>query len=139
MSTPRLERVPVSGVGVHAVPACLLTLVLGCASAPWTHDHVGITLDELRAGAPLGVERDPPGLVDEDEVLAVSAEMEGFLSAHVARNADRFTRLRQLSHAIVDEGRFGEAAESFRKAIELAPNHEGARRNLAALDGKSGS
>jgi Flp pilus assembly protein TadD len=53
------------------------------------------------------VEPGSPALVDEAAVLAVSAEMQGFLDAHVARRADRVARLRQLAYAIVDEGRFG--------------------------------
>ncbi len=40
-------------------------------------------------------------------MLAVSAEMQDFLNAHVARGADRAVRLRQLAYAIVDESRFG--------------------------------
>ncbi len=51
--------------------------------------------------------QDSPSLVDEEAVLAVSAEMQAFLNAHVARRADRVARLRQLAYAIVDEGRFG--------------------------------
>jgi Flp pilus assembly protein TadD len=107
VSTPRLVRVSVSGVGVRAVLACLVTLALGCASAPSRRDGAGITLDELRSGAPLGEARDTSALVDEEAVLAVSAEMQGFLNAHVARTAGRVTRLRQLAYAIVGEGRFG--------------------------------
>ncbi len=53
------------------------------------------------------MEQDQPALVDEEAVLAVSAEMQDFLSAHVARTAGRVTRLRQLAYAIVGEGRFG--------------------------------
>jgi hypothetical protein len=84
-----------------------VALALGCASAPSKRDAARITPDELRAGAPLGVEQDPPALVDDEAVLAVSAEMQGFLDAHVARTAGRVTRLRQLAQAIVGEGRFG--------------------------------
>jgi Flp pilus assembly protein TadD len=108
--------------GVRVAPTCLLAVSLGCASAPGGRDQAGIALDELRAGAPLGVAQDPSALVDEEAVLAVSAEMQDFLHTHVARNADRSTRLRQLAHAIVDESRFGlqydettrTAAETFR-------------------------
>jgi Flp pilus assembly protein TadD len=82
-------------------------VTLACASAPWRRDRASITLDELRAGAPLGVEQDSPALVDEAEVLAVSAGMQDFLNAHVARTADRATRLRQLAYAIINAGTFG--------------------------------
>ena len=120
MSAPRLARARVSvAVRVPAVLVCLVTLALGCASAPWRRDRVGITLDELRAGAPLGVEQDLPALVDEEAVLAVSAGMQDFLNAHVARTADRVTRLRQLAHAIISEGTFGlEYDETTRTAPE---------------------
>ncbi len=53
------------------------------------------------------MEPDSPPLVDEEAVLAVSAEMREFLSRHVARRAGRVTRLRQLSQAIISEGTFG--------------------------------
>jgi Flp pilus assembly protein TadD len=53
------------------------------------------------------VEPAASALVDEAAVLAVSAEMQAFLDAHVARGADRVTRVRQLAGAIVDERRFG--------------------------------
>jgi Flp pilus assembly protein TadD len=97
----------------------MLTLALACASAPPRRDGPGITIDELRAGAPLGLDRESPALVDEAEVLAVSAEMQTFLDAHVARSAGRVTRLRQLAHAIVGEGTFGlEYDETTRTAAE---------------------
>jgi Flp pilus assembly protein TadD len=85
----------------------------------------GIT-DELRAGAPLGVEQATPALVDDEAVLAVSAEMQAFLDAHVARKAVRATRLRQLASAIVGEGRFGlEYDETTRTASETFRTRRG--------------
>jgi len=87
--------------------ACLASLVLGCASAPARRGGTAITLDELRSGTALGVEPASSALVDEAAVLAVSAEMQAFLDAHVARQADRLTRVRQLAGAIVDASRFG--------------------------------
>ncbi len=127
VSTPRLARASVSVVvRVRAALVCLVALALGCASAPWRRDRVGITLDELRAGAPLGVGQDSPALVDEEEVLAVSAEMQDFLDAHVARTAGRVTRLRQLARAIVGEGRFGlEYDETTRTASGDVPDEAG--------------
>ncbi|MGE5125317.1 MAG: tetratricopeptide repeat protein [Betaproteobacteria bacterium] len=106
MSTPRPPRASVSG-GARTALAGLTMMAIGCASAPSDRDATGITLDELRAGAPLGVEQGKAALVDEGAVLAVSAEMQDFLNAHVARGADRAVRLRQLAYAIVDESRFG--------------------------------
>jgi len=94
-------------MSVRAVLACLVTLALACTSAPWRRDRVAITLDELLAGHPLGMEGDLPALVDEKEVLAVSAGMRDFLDAHVASTAGRVARLRQLAHAIISEGAFG--------------------------------
>jgi Flp pilus assembly protein TadD len=84
----------------------LTALAFGCASAAWRRDRGGITLDELLAGVPLGVERASPALVDDDEVLAVSAEMQAFLNDHVARGAARVPRLRQLAYAIISGGTF---------------------------------
>src|SRR5688500_6703263 len=49
-----------------ATLACLATLALGCASAPWRRDRAAVTIDELLAGAPLGVERESPALVAEE-------------------------------------------------------------------------
>jgi Flp pilus assembly protein TadD len=96
-----------SVVGARPLVAPLVALALGCASAPSRPDRVPIRLDELRAGTPLGVAEDPPALVEEEAVLAVSPEMEQFLRTHVAQKADRATRVRQLAQAIVDEDRFG--------------------------------
>jgi Flp pilus assembly protein TadD len=106
-------------MSVRAALACLVTLALACTSAPWRRDRVGITLDDLLAGAPLGMEQDPPALVDEKEVLAVNAGMQDFLSVHVAGTAGRVTRLRQLAYAIISEGTFGlEYDETTRTAPE---------------------
>lgn len=114
MSIPRLARVAV------------VALAVGCASAPWRRDRVGITLDELLAGAPLGVEQGVAALVDEGEVLAVSAEMQDFLDAHVSRGAGRAIRLRQLAYAIVGEGHFGlEYDETTRTASETFRTRRG--------------
>ena len=44
-----------------------------------------------------------------------------------------------LGAALARAGRLEEAEASFRKAIELAPDHQGARRNLEALGGHPGS
>jgi Flp pilus assembly protein TadD len=109
-----------------AALACLVMLVLGCASAPARHGSTAITLDELRSGAALGVEPAPSAVVDEAAVLAVSAEMEAFLDAHVARGADRLTRVRQLAGAIVDARRFGlQYDETTRTASETFRTRRG--------------
>jgi len=111
---------------IGAALPCLLALALGCASAPPTRDGVGITPDELRAGAVLGEAQDPSSLVGAEEVLAVSAEMQAFLDVHVARSADRVTRLRQLAHAIVGEATFGlEYDETTRTASETFRTRRG--------------
>ena len=103
-----------------------MTLVLGCASAPWSRDSVGITRDELLAGAPLGVAQDSAALVDQEEVLAVSGEMQDFLDAHVASAAGRALRLRQLARVILDEGTFGlEYDETTRTASETFQARQG--------------
>jgi Flp pilus assembly protein TadD len=126
VTSPRLARPSVSVVGGRAALACLVALALGCASAPSRRDGVGISLDELRAGAPLGVGQDSPALVGDEAVLAVSAEMQDFLNVHVARTAGRVTRLRQLARAIVGEARFGlEYDETTRTAPETFRTRRG--------------
>jgi Flp pilus assembly protein TadD len=105
----------------RAVVVSFLTLGLGCASAPPTPDRVGITLEELLRGAPLGVGGESAPLVEEDEVLAVSPEMRDFLDAHVT-TAGGAARLRQLGYAIIHDRTFKlkydettrTAAETFR-------------------------
>jgi Flp pilus assembly protein TadD len=81
--------------------ACLVILLPGCASAPPRPQRVGIAVDELLAGRPLALTQDAPTLVDEKEVLAVSAEMRTFLERHLARGGGRAFKLRQLSDAII--------------------------------------
>ena len=127
VDTPRLARASVSVVvRVRAALVLLVALALACASAPSGRDRAGITPDELQAGAPLGAEQESPALVDEEAVLAVSAEMQDFLSAHVARTADRATRLRRLARAIVGKGTFGlEYEETTRTASETFRTRRG--------------
>ncbi len=92
---------------IRAVLVCLVTLGLGCASAPRSRDGVAITPDALLAGAPLGVAPDAPPLVDPEDVLAVSAEMQEFLGANVSGTGGGSPRLRQLARVILDEDTFG--------------------------------
>jgi Flp pilus assembly protein TadD len=101
------------------VVVLLVTLALGCASAPWERDRTDVTREELLAGAPLGIAPDPAAIVDEDEVIAVSPEMREFLDDHVARTTGRILRLRQLASAIITEGTFGlQYDETTRTAAE---------------------
>lgn len=85
---------------VRYVLAWVVALALGCASARLPHRRAEATLDELLAGAPLGRMADAAPLVEDHQVLAVSAEMQAFLDRHVARRASRLPRLRQLGRAI---------------------------------------
>ncbi len=104
---------------VRVVVVLLVTPALGCASAPWKRDRAAVTREELLAGAALDAAQDSPTLVGEEEVLAVSPEMQDFLDAHVARGASRTPRLRQLARAITDEDTFGlEYDETTRTASE---------------------
>lgn len=80
---------------------CCVTVLAGCASAPGRRERVRITLGELLAGGPLGPTVDRAALLDEKEVLAVSAEMRAFLDRQVAPGAGRVQRLRQLGNAII--------------------------------------
>jgi Flp pilus assembly protein TadD len=106
----------------HAASAALLVLALGCASGPQGPGGEAVGPGELLAGAPLGVPAEPPTLVAEGDVLALSPEMESFLDCHVDRGADDRFKLRQLARAIIGEGDFGleyddathTAAETFR-------------------------
>ena len=109
-------------VGPRAALVAFVAFAFGCASAPARRNGTAISLDELRSGAVLGAPPAPATLVEAADVLAVSPAMQSFLDAHVARHADRLTRLRQLASAIVDQARFGlqydettrTAAETFR-------------------------
>jgi Flp pilus assembly protein TadD len=68
---------------------------------------VRITPDELLAGASLGVAKNSPAsVVEEQEVLAVSAGMQEFLDANVHRRSDDNLKLRQLVSAIVGSHTF---------------------------------
>ena len=105
-----------------AVLAGLLSLALGCASAPRGPEGEGVAPEALLAGAPLAAHPATTGLIAEGEVLALSPDMESFLDRHVDRGADHKVRLRQLARAIIDAGDFGlvyddtthTAAETFR-------------------------
>jgi len=104
---------------VRPVLVCLVTFALGCASAPWKHEPVGVTPDELLAGAPLGFTGASPAPVDGHEVTAVSAEMRSFLDRHVAPGAGQASRLLQLASAIIDSESFRlEYDETTRTAAE---------------------
>lgn len=86
---------------------CLVSLGLGCSSATLGHEGGTIAPSELLAAAPLGVEHDLPRLVTNDDVLALSGEMEDFLNANVSQKATIGVRMNQLIDAIINEGTFG--------------------------------
>ena len=86
---------------------CLLALALGCTSGLKSHDSVAISSSELLAGAPLGGGQDPPGLVDNEDVLAVSAEMRDFLDANIHQRATIGVRMNELVDAIINGPTFG--------------------------------
>jgi Flp pilus assembly protein TadD len=69
--------------------------------------EAGTTPEELLSGEVLGAEHDPPGLVSDDEVLAVSDEMREFLDRFVDRRANFYYKLNQLSYAIINDATFG--------------------------------
>jgi Flp pilus assembly protein TadD len=110
---------------VGALVVCLTTLGLGCASAPRKPQRVGILPDELLRGTPLGVAGESPSLVAEEDVLAVSPEMQAFLEAHV-NTAGRAARLRQLGFAIIQDPTFKlEYDETTRTAAETFRTRRG--------------
>ncbi len=82
------------------------TLVVGCATVPPTPAAQAITPDMLLEARPLVGEGATTILADTD-VLALDNQMLVFLDRYVdAKQADR-TKLRQLLHAIMDEGTLG--------------------------------
>jgi Flp pilus assembly protein TadD len=87
--------------------ACLATLALACTSGLNSPNGATIPPHELLAGGPLAEGQDALVLIESDEVLAVSHEMEKFLDANVHRKASSQVRLRELIDSIVDEGTFG--------------------------------
>ena len=122
LSPPRARATVRAAGGV----ACLVAVGLGCATAPWRREAAPVTVEELLAGAPLGAERASSALVDEREVLAVSGAMQDFVKAHVARRADRASRLGQLTSAIVDKRTFGlEYDETTRTAAQTFQERRG--------------
>jgi Flp pilus assembly protein TadD len=97
-----------------------MTLALGCASGVTSLDGTAISQDDLLEAIPLGVEQDPPGLVTNDEVLALSPEMREFLESNVHRKATVGVRMNELIDAIINkdfglefDGKTRTAAETF--------------------------
>jgi Flp pilus assembly protein TadD len=81
---------------------------------------VALSSDELLAGAPLGGGRNLPGLVGNDDVLALSDEMVSFLDANVHQKATIGVRMNELIDAIINKQTFGlEFEEKTRTASEL--------------------
>jgi Flp pilus assembly protein TadD len=83
-----------------------------------------ITPDELLAGSALGLATDAPvSIVEEREVLAVSAEMQQFLDKYVGRSGSDNLKLHNLTLAIINPDTFGveyddktrTASETFRE------------------------
>ena len=105
---------------VRTLAVCLMTLVLGCTSGLGNSDRVALSSDELLAGAPLGGGRNLPGLVGNDDVLALSDEMVSFLDANVHQKATIGVRMNELIDAIINKQTFGlEFEEKTRTASEL--------------------
>jgi len=93
---------------LRAALACLVVPAAACTSWRANLDRVGITPDELLAGASLGVAQASPELVvEERDILALSAEMQDFLDAHVNRKGSDKLKLHQLVAAIIDADSFG--------------------------------
>jgi len=93
---------------LRASLVCLVFPAVACTSGRGTLRGVGITPDELLAGASLGVAKDAPvSLVGEQDVLALSPEMLAFLDAHVDRKGSDNFKLRQLISGIIDADKFG--------------------------------
>jgi len=93
---------------LRAFLACLALPALACTSSRGDLERVGITPDELLAGVTLGVaEGSPASVVEEQDVLVLSAEMRDFLDSHVDRKGSDNLKLRELASTIVDADTFG--------------------------------
>ena len=96
-----------------------MTLVLGCTSEAKGVEGPAIGPGALLAGAPLGGAQDSPAIVDEEEVLAVSAEMRDFLKTNVHLRTVDQVKLQELIDAIISADTFGlEFDEKTRTASE---------------------
>lgn len=102
---------PPTGGPITWLRACLICLAVNgvaCTSARVGLDIARITPDELLAGATLGVATaSPASIVEEADVLAVSAEMRVFLDKHVNRKGSDSLKLRQVVSAIIEADSFG--------------------------------
>ena len=97
----------------------LVAVTLSCASAARSREATDITADDLLSGETLGLEEQSPLLIDDEEVLAVSAEMRAFLAEHVDRRSSDYIKLHQLAYAIIDKSSFGlQYDETTRTAAE---------------------
>lgn len=82
-------------------PAVLVAVALAGAIPAAGLERIEISPEELLAGTALGI---PPGLsapVADDEVLAVTGDMQAFLDEHVHRKATDQVKLRELIEALI--------------------------------------
>jgi Flp pilus assembly protein TadD len=78
-----------------------------------------VSVDELLAGAPLGVAEELPTVINNAEVLAVSPAMVAFIDEQVDRRASDSLKFHQLAFAVINEDSFGfEHVEVTRTAAE---------------------
>ena len=105
----RTPRLPTGGpiFWLRTALVCLAVPVVACTSSRGSLDRVGITPDELLAGTSLGLGGASPAAVAQEDVLAVSPEMQEFLEKHVELKATESLKLHQLVSAIVEEDTFG--------------------------------
>jgi Flp pilus assembly protein TadD len=85
---------------IRTVFVCFVTMLAAGASVPVRSGPARITADELLAGRPLGLSEDRSARGDDQDVIALTAEMRTFVDERVAGGVDTLTRLRQLSAAI---------------------------------------
>ena len=113
--------------------AALVLLLLGCTQASVRPKTSPVTVEELLSGTALGLRQPAQGLVDEDEILAVSPEMVRFLDSYVGRDAGSFLKLHQLLYAIITEGSLiaGKGAGSLNKLERfLGPEKRDSQRDV---------
>lgn len=108
---------------ISLVASILMLPAMACAASTGSAGRdPSVSAADLLAGAPIGAEQDPPGLVEAEEILLVSGEMDAFLDRFVDRRAQPYFKLRQLIFALINDETFGleydnvtrVAAEAFR-------------------------
>ena len=104
----------------------ILVLLVAHATAVAENERPAVSTQELLAGTVLDLGPVPPTIVSNQEVMALSDEMRGFLDEHVGRRAGLPVKVKQLADAIFDENAFGlEYDVTTRTAAEIFTSRKG--------------